>query len=640
MHPQPLPVRHGRNVLWWLILIGLILAGHSLPHYLAGSALPYSFQSSLDSQPENDAFIALAFGKVSTSHELAISATALDAYLTALKQAGYSSVRLEQINRWRRMTNEPLPTKPVLLTFEEANRETIEIADSLLASAGMTALVFVDVEQLNQANIHLVSWHKLELMVKSGRWEIGISACPNGDDQAFANPELLAQRITRQRVLLEQRLGVPVMTADCSRALNVDYSDGADVWNRTLQIASLQAGFVAAPPGANYRNDPEFNFRRIRVAKSWNPDELLSQLDNHAPRRTGFIDQFQSEESASAWVVDSGEIMLGEGQLQIVNKSGEMGGLITLAGTEKWLDADVEVQLKEPPKGQFWLYLRHGDSQPSVRLGVANGQIILQTNDVNGVHRQMASVDAPAGDISLRLRVVGLRAIGYLNGQPLIRRPIAVPDGAERGAFTLAVWNQNEQADTIQAGDASVELLKVSATPLFPKSGLVAPRLDEAGWAQLQSQVERLSMLSPGYFVWLDSTPRIFADRDASMTIFARYHHLKMLPAVFVNEDTPLSDRESLGEQVLVWCSDSDYDGLNMVLQSTMVDDDWQAFLRLLSQRMSQMNKTLTVTLLEANEVPKSVSGTDQLQVLSAQAELLPVGPRVLYTQNTQFTAE
>lgn len=501
----------------------------------------------------------------------------------------------------------------------------------MLETLGMTAVVFVDVDQLDQSNIHLVSWHQLELMSKSGRWEVGICGCPNVDEQATTSPDSLSQRLTQQRKRLEHRLDVHIVTADCPRTRDSSNVSAADVWTQALKNAALQTGFVAAPPGANYRNDSESNFRRIRVSKNWDSTDMFAQLENHAPRRTYFVDNFPSDQSASAWVVDTGEIALEKGSLRIFNQIGEKGALITLSGTEKWQDADVEVQLKGQQKGQFWMYLRHETGRPSVRLGVSEGRTMLQISDGMGVHRQLVNRRLPSGAITLRLRVVGTRATAYLNGQPLLKRPTAMPKGADHGGFALAVWDKYGREGVVESGKASTFLVKVSANPLFAKSGIVAASPGDAGWEKIRRQAKDLSTLSPSYFSWKDGKPRTTKFYDGLFLFFARFHRLRLLPALFIDEATPLTDAEALTDQALTWAKDPSYDGLNIVLKKTMAEAQWRTFIIQLNQRMVKMGKTLAVTLLDSNALPMTTVEKDELLLVAAHTDLLPVEPRVLY---------
>lgn len=630
---QPQKVNHWINLVWWLILVLTIMAVHELVDMINSASPQPEPHAIAANNTEKEAFVALVFGKVSSTRELAIPAYSFRKQLRAIKESGYRSVRLDEINHWRKSDDASLPARPVLLTFEEADRETIEIADKVLARLGMTALVFVNVNELDQANIHRVSWHKLEEMAASGRWEIGISGCPNKEDGSTGFPALESQVMTQQRVKLEQRLHVPVVTADCSRAWRSDFADAAAVWSQILSEASLQTGFVAAPFGANYRTDSESAYRRIRVSKTWDQTELLAQLENHAPRRAPFFDTFSSDRPSAAWVVDSGEITLADGKLQIDNKVGEKGALVSLSGTEQWRDAEAEIQLQGPPNGQFWLLLRYRPGQPSIRLGVAEGLVMLQEIDANGVvQRQLATSDAPSETIQLKLRVIGSRAFGFVNGQPLLTRPAALPQRDHYGALAIAVWDKDGADGADDSFRASAQLLQVKAAPIIAQGVLVASRPDATVMSQLRGHSEQLSMLSPDYFAWIDGKPQSSEESNRALEIFARYHHLDLLPALAVDENTRLSDTTELTAQALAWVSNSAYDGINLVVQNTLAkSSEWLVFLRDLNHRFHAVDKMLTVTLLDSSQSGLTNSDKSSLVMVSAQADSLTVSPPMLY---------
>ncbi|MEQ1529964.1 MAG: hypothetical protein ABL925_11670 [Methylococcales bacterium] len=629
---EPKPVRHWNNLFWWMVLIGSVISVQKLPNFLS-SPVPIMATATISKMhgTEKEAFTALVFGRVSATHKLTIPAATFKAQLEALKNADYATVRLEQIKLWKATNNNPLPAKPVLLTFDEANSETIEIADKILAALDMSALVFVDVEQLNQGNVQLVSWHRLAQLAKSGRWEVGISACTNGKNLAVHAPALLQKKLIEQREQLMHRLGVPVVAAECSHAWDDRSTDGDRYWADALRAASLPIGFAVSSVGANYRGDSEASYKRIRTSKDWNVEQLLAQLQNHTPRRTAFVDQFQADQTASAWLVDSGEISINDGLLHLANKSGEQGALITLAGTEKWQDAEAEVQLNGQPEGQFWVILRHRVGQPFVRLGVTDDHVVLQRFDGH-IITQLASRDVPLNKINLKLRMVGSRAMAYVNEQPLLKRPVSLPDGLEQGAFALTVWN-NESQDS---GIAAVNLEQIKATPLFKKSAIIAPSLGKNAWAQLHQQAEQLSAVSPHYFSWVDGKAQESEVRDSTIDIFAHYHRLKVQPALYIDEKTPLSDVPALTNQVLIWASDPLYHGINILLNNAMPGEGWRLFLSDLNTRMHKMGKSLAITTLANKKQRIPDNEQDALLLVSTTSPLFSTAPNVLYVHRAE----
>jgi hypothetical protein len=207
-----------------------------------------------------------------------------------------------------------------------------------------------------------------------------------------------------------------------------------------------------------------------------------------------------------------------------------------------------------------------------------------------------------------------------LNDQPLTNRPIAMPEGAEQGPVTLAVWQpESEIADLTEA---VVNLSKVSAKPLAAKAGIISPVLDETGWQQLHDSVDQLAILSPQYFAWQDGKPQVLAAYDNALEIFARYHQLGFQPAVVVDRQTPLSDAPLLAAQLINWLSEPGFDGLNLVLNDSMLNDGWRAFLTDLIQRIRQAGKTLTVSLLDANQQSQPRDANQFLSVVTSSPSI------------------
>ncbi|MCK5830387.1 MAG: hypothetical protein KAH20_08800 [Methylococcales bacterium] len=630
-------VYHWHNFMWWIALICAIFVIMELPRLLSSIIKPSLSMTVLSTENgneiEKEAFMALAFGKVSATHELAISKASFTAQLESLNKAGHSSISLKQINQWKQTNGASLPSKPILLTFDVANRETMEIADEVLATLGMNALVFVDVNQLNNGNISLVSWHRLEQLVETGRWEIGISSCLNmGKDNANVFPEFLAKKLFQQRKQLEKQLHVPVVAANCSRSWNSGNGYNAlSAWNDILTEASLQIGFVAARYGANYFNDSETSFRRIRVSKNWNEIDLLAHIKTHEPRRIIFTDTFQSNQLVSDWVVDSGEMTIENKSLRMASVEGEQGAMITLGGTEKWQDAEVEVQLGQLTAGQFWLSLRYGVNQPFIRLGVAKGKILLQETNGIGKTKQLFSRDLPLNEISLKLRVIGGRTVAYLNNNVLTERPVELGSNIKQGAFTLTVWNDTERLDNSNPTSASVNIKRIVATPIFLKKAVVAPVLEERAWVMLRQHSEELSAISPRYFAWVNRKPEAFHVTSSTMEIFAHYNRLQLIPALFVGSDTPISDAPALIDQAIKWASNPDYQGLNIVLKNTMTENKWQTALIELNSRMSEIGKILSITIIEGEEQLMAITENDPFFLVSSKSDLTTFLPGFLY---------
>lgn len=95
--------------------------------------------------------------------------------LATLREAGFSSVRLSDVERLLRGEPVQLPPKPVLLTFDDGLASSWRIADPVLAANGFTAVSFLltaHVAERGKAARYL-SPQEIGAMQASGRWEFG-----------------------------------------------------------------------------------------------------------------------------------------------------------------------------------------------------------------------------------------------------------------------------------------------------------------------------------------------------------------------------------------------------------------------------------------------------------------------------------
>jgi hypothetical protein len=573
---------HLPNFLWWLGLIGLAAAA-----LVSGKLYVYSYRDRLVLPGrEREAFVALSFGKIAESGEDVIRAASFAAGLKALRDAGYSSVSLREVDRLLR-EGKALPDKPLILLFEEAQRASTEIADATLRELGFRGVAFADVPQLEAGNVDLVSRHRLAQLVASGRWEIGIAGCGGAEEKGSAEASVSAPELHRARPLLQSWTGEPPLAIDCHSPLSAGNA-ASDTWRGALEGASLRLGFVLGNPRAVYRDDPPFELRRVRVGKDWGPRELVAHVAASEPRRSSFVDDFSSVEPSPAWLVDRGELDQHDRTLQIAARPGDTGSLVLLGGTERWRDAYVGVEVAEVLRGQFWISLR-ARSGASLRFGLVDGDAVLQASDGAETH-QLARRRVGRREVKLGLRVIGDRAVATLDDEPFIDRPAELPAGLEYGPLALAVWDPN--------GGAKARLRRVAAMPLQPECGIVSSAPVAEAWEELRGEIDELTALSPRYFAWRRNQAVAAEERDQTMAIFASYHRVKLLPAARIENGSAL-DFTALEEQLLRWAGSPGFDGLNVVVEPKLASDPrWMRMLRGVRRRLLERRKELAVTLV------------------------------------------
>ena len=591
--PAARPTQHLPNFLWWLGLVGFVVAA-----FVSEKLYVYTHPDRpLHPGREREAFVALSFGKIAEGGDDVIRSATFAAGLKALRDAGYTSVSLKEVDRLLR-EGKALPARPLVLLFEEVQRSSTEIADATLRALGFRGVAFADVPQLEAGNVDLVSRHRLAQLAASGRWEIGIAGCGGGMEKESAEASVSDADLAHDRTLLQSWTGEPPLAIDCHSPLSGGNKAG-DNWRRDLESASLRLAFVSGNPRAVYRDDPPFELRRIRVGKDWGPQELVAHVAASEPRRSPFVDDFSGAGPSPAWLVDRGELVKQGGELQIAARPGESGSLVLLGGTERWRDAYVGVQVGEVVSGQFWISLRTRPGA-SLRFGLVDGDAVLQASDGAETH-QLARRRVGHREVKLGLRVIGNRAVATLDDEPLIDRPAELPAGLDYGPLALAVWDPD--------GGAKARLRRVAARPLQPECGIVAPAPVAETWEDLRGEIDELTALSPRYFAWRGNQAVTAEEQDQALGIFASYHRVKLLPAARIEMGSS-TDFGALEDQLIRWAASPGFDGLNLVVEPKLATDP--KLMRMLGEvdrRLRKDRKQLALTLVGGSPGSVDVGG-------------------------------
>ena len=99
--------------------------------------------------------------------------------MTALHNAGYHSITLQQYLDWEAGKNPVLPSKPILLTDDDGDA-SIQQMTSVLQSDGYTMVAFIVTGFIDNGDTYNVTWAQLQSMVASGTWEVAFHAGADG----------------------------------------------------------------------------------------------------------------------------------------------------------------------------------------------------------------------------------------------------------------------------------------------------------------------------------------------------------------------------------------------------------------------------------------------------------------------------
>ena len=601
--PPARSTRHHRSFLWWLAL-----AAAALVAYVQMRPRPI-VKTVARSVPhtEREAFLAVSFGRISDTIPEALPAATFRDEIVAIKKAGYTPIGLEELEGF--FKGGGLPARPILLIFGEAQRETMEIADATLAAEDMRGIFAVNVPGLRDANVDLVSRHRMRQLADSGRWDaiLDTSAPAPTSEGAPADP---AESYRRERELLERWLDRPVL-AIAEQRERFDRTDTEEAWKRAITTVGFHLGFVLAPPRANYVDDSPFLIRSIRVPREWTGQDVVSQLAAREPRRRAFEDRFAGSSPSPAWVIDHGEVGIEDRTLRLASKEGQSGALVWLGGTERWRDASVTVELAAPPTGQFWIGLRAGRGDAFVRLGVAGGRAVLQRASGNGETHEIAARPVPRGPVELTFRMIGGRASASVDGESILERPAEIPRSVGEGWVTLAVWSPQ--------GETAASIRRVEAEPLSPSLALVSASPDEGTWNELRRRVDRLAILSPRQSVM---AARDNGDERATLAveIFARYHHLDLFPALTIDQPLPGAESRRIVDEAARMVAPASVDGLNLVLPRAVAGTrEGIELVSSLRSRVAEAKKRLVVTVLGEGSPPASLENVAEVYVADAE---------------------
>jgi len=312
--------------------------------------------------------ILLYHGMTQREREPALHVERFRSQMEALAEAGYVTIdtfELRDILKGRLIP----PEKPIVITFDDAMHDSLELADPILRDLGMKALISVPVAQVNSRHPVFASWAELEEYRKTGRWDIqahgdeshiDIPVDPSGRTSRFMvnrkwlenenrleTPEEFRCRIEQDHQSCIESIEEEVSTevhayavplGDYGQETPTNYGEAAAV-NLELIRRFYDLSFSQNPDGFNLLSADPHLLARLNVPLDWNGQDLLRhlRLNNPRPKALLWIGRNQS------W---AGEF---EQALQTFAKARQAGAdefpvLLSESLTHKWMGAFGKAQ--------------------------------------------------------------------------------------------------------------------------------------------------------------------------------------------------------------------------------------------------------------------------------------------------------
>jgi peptidoglycan/xylan/chitin deacetylase (PgdA/CDA1 family) len=189
-------------------------------------------------------------------------------HLDRMQAAGYTTIHLSDL-LLHLTQGDPLPEKPVILTFDDGYRDNYLNAFPLLKERGMTATFFIVTDFIDEERPQYITWDMAREMYAAGM--AMESHGRNHTSLKDRDEDYLVWQALGSLETIEFELGV--------RPRFISYPAGA-FDEKTIEIfqsAHYWAG-VTTVQGATHHSDELFQLRRVRVRGTHDADELLRLL--------------------------------------------------------------------------------------------------------------------------------------------------------------------------------------------------------------------------------------------------------------------------------------------------------------------------------------------------------------------------
>jgi len=198
--------------------------------------------------------------------DLSLPPAQFEAHLKYLSQAGYQSIYLEDLIR-HLAVGEPLPEKPIILTFDDGYDDAYREAYPLLKIYGFVGTFFIITDFV--AEDEYLTWEEIKLMDEGGM-EIGSHSHTHADLRGKTTDYIVWQ-VLRSKELIEAHTNGTVRFF-C-------YPSGQyDELTMTILHQAHHWGAVTVNQGVNHSSERPFQLTRVRIRGSDTAEHLATRL--------------------------------------------------------------------------------------------------------------------------------------------------------------------------------------------------------------------------------------------------------------------------------------------------------------------------------------------------------------------------
>jgi peptidoglycan/xylan/chitin deacetylase (PgdA/CDA1 family) len=195
---------------------------------------------------------------------LSVTPAQFEEHLRYLKENGYRTISLYQL--LLHLTHgEPLPEKPIILTFDDGYRDNFENAFPLLQEYGFKATFFLITNFIDEGRPLYMTWDQVKTLIQAGH-EIGGHSRDHPDLRG-KDIDFLVWQILGTKEAIQNGAGITPRF--------FSYPSGKYDENTIAVLKSAHYwGAVTVHQGVRQSSDALFELQRIRIHSHYGADEL------------------------------------------------------------------------------------------------------------------------------------------------------------------------------------------------------------------------------------------------------------------------------------------------------------------------------------------------------------------------------
>lgn len=193
-----------------------------------------------------------------------------------LKREGYQTISVNEYDLFRQ-GKFILPVKPIIITFDDARKDSYYTVDSIIKKIGFKATNFVATVKQNEEDKFFLNWEELNKMKESGRWELEAHGRHSHDTVVIDENGNLGRYLTSR--IYNPETGLESIEAFESR-VQQDYLGGIQDMQKNLGIVPK---YFAVPlndygdQSSNYEDGIIFNMKLSETHFRFSFIESLSE---------------------------------------------------------------------------------------------------------------------------------------------------------------------------------------------------------------------------------------------------------------------------------------------------------------------------------------------------------------------------